>query len=132
MRKNIVTLLLSVILLSACTNNEPKVYTSIAGLWNCVESSTRGKRIYGIDIVKTVSLDTYTMYNFDNTGNEEFGITVKLKNSVLTIDGEQQVNDLTVKAGSGTVSSDFKRISLEYTVYDSGQDIKVQAIYTRN
>ena len=118
------------VVLVSCTNNEPKVYTTIIGSWHCAESSPYGSRNYLVDIDRNRTDTTqYLLSNFYNQGDTEF-IFSHMSGKTLTIT-QQQIFSFTVKSGTGLVSTDFKRIELDYNIYDGSTEIKVHAIYTR-
>lgn len=118
------------IALMSCTSNEPKVYTSIVGSWHCAESSPYGSRNYLVDIDrKRTDTTQYLLSNFYNQDVNEF-ILAHLSGKTLTI-AQQQIVALTVKSGTGLVSTDFKKIDFDYNMYDGSTEIKVHAIYTR-
>lgn len=136
MRKNIyVVLFFIVAALVSCGNNDPKVYTSISGSWRCEEiNPIIGQRIYIVDIDRKKSDTTqYVLSNFYNVDALEF-VVAKLNGKTLTISPLQQVGtqqQLTVKSGSGVISSDFRRIVFTYTIFDGQNDFDVQAVYSR-
>lgn len=136
MKKNAYILLLIGLILSlvSCGNNEPKVYTNIVGSWRCEETIPYVQpRTYIVDVDRRLSDTTqYLISNFYNVDYDEF-IYVKLTGSNLVIIGSQQIGfmqPIIVRSGSGTVSSDFKQISLDYSIYD-GQERNVHADYSR-
>lgn len=128
-------LFFAVSILVGCGNNEPKVYTSIIGSWSCEENNPiTGQRIYIVDIDRKKSDTTqYVLSNFYNVNVLEF-VIAKLSANTLTILPLQQVGtqqQLEVKAGSGVVSSDFRRIVFTYKIFDGLSDFEVQATYSR-
>ncbi len=136
MRKNAYILLLFSFIFSlvSCGNNEPKVYTNIEGSWRCEETIPYAQpRTYIVDVDRRLSDTTqYLISNFYNVDYDEF-IYVKLTGSNVVIIGSQQIGftqPIIVRSGSGTVSSDFKQISLDYNIYD-GQERSVHAVYSR-
>jgi hypothetical protein len=85
-----------------------------------------------VEIFKAKS-GAYLISNFYNVGTEgEFDINATLNNSTLTINSQQigGTQNL-VRSGTGEVSSDFKRIILNYKIYDGLNDIDVSAVYSR-
>ena len=119
-----------VALVSCTTTNEPKVYSNIIGSWHCAESSPYGSRNYLVDIDRNRTDTTqYLLSNFYNQGDTDF-IFAHMNGKNLTIT-QQQIVSLTVKSGTGLVSTDFKRIELDYNMFDGSTEIKVHAIYTR-
>lgn len=121
------------ITLAACNDNTPKTYTSITGNWRCTEfSSLNGSRSYLVEIDRTKSDTTlYAITYFANTTYNDF-IFVHLSGKNISI-SQQQVGTTPkiVRTGSGQVSSDFKRIDWNYTLYDGVSEYAVQAVYTR-
>ena len=128
--RTILNIVLCWVVLVSCTSNEPKIYTSIVGSWHCAESSPYGSRNYLVDIDRKRTDSTqYLLSNFYNQDVNEF-IFAHLSGKTLTIT-QQQIVSLTVKSGTGLVSTDFKRIDFDYNMYDGSSEIKVHAIYTR-
>ena len=118
------------LLLQSC--NEPQVdYSSIEGSWRCEEYDPySGNSIYMVDIDRSKSDTTvYLISNFHNQDVNEF-IYSRLRNSVLSIP-DQVIGAISVKSGSGTVRSDFRRIDLVYIVTDGQSERTIEARYLR-
>lgn len=128
----VVSLLLILVIFSACVSNDPVNYTSIKGAWKCSETSQRGQRTYLIDIFKSKSGDTnYLFSNFHNIGvSGEYDINFTVIENKLTFPPTENSN-IRIQSGSGTVSADFKQMVLDYVIYDGINDIQYHAEYTR-
>ena len=134
MRKSILfSGLILTILLTSCVDNGPKVYTSISGSWRCEEyNPITGTSNYLVEIDRQLKDTTqYVITYFENTTYDDF-IFVHLTGSNITIPTQQiGTKQLEVRAGSGVVAPDFKRIDWSYSVYNGITEVKVQAVYTR-
>lgn len=122
---------LFLVILTSCTDSGPVTYTSIKGAWRCEEyNPITGNRIYMVEIDPKKSDNTqYLISNFYNEDVNEF-IFAGLNGNKLTI-SQQQIVTVVVKSGSGTVSADFKRIDLQYKIYDGLREFDVVSVLTR-
>jgi hypothetical protein len=137
MNKLTIVFLLAVTAFISCGSNEPIVYTSIAGAWKCEEfrpySGT--PRRYIVDITRKRSDTTqYALSNFYDVDINEF-VWATLRNNVLTLNEPAQpigFSGISVKSGKGTVSSDFRRIDFEYSIFDGTNDVTIKnVVYSR-
>jgi hypothetical protein len=126
-----ITIIFATIFFLSCTNNEPVVHTTIAGVWRCTEITNHtSSQSYLLDIQRSVSDTTmYIVSNFHNTGDNEF-VKLKLTSTKLQL-AEQPSANISIKNFSGTVES-LKLIQLQYTVSDVKYDSSVTATYSRN
>lgn len=122
------------VMLTSCKDNKDVVHTSITGSWVCEEfNQTNGtRRNYIVEIDPKFSSTTeFALSNFYNIDPDGF-VFATLKTNKLSISqmavGFSQV---IVNSGTGIVSADFKRIDLDYTVFDDGHNYNIKAIYTR-
>jgi len=133
-RKNrIIVLLLSILLFSCTDNNDSIDYSSIKGGWRCIESSEQGERTYLIDVYKKQSeTTTYLVSNFHKVGYDSFDdILITVVGNKITIANQPLGSGQQLKAGSGTVSADFKQMSIQYRVTNGSTEIGYTANFTR-
>jgi len=136
MRKNAYILILLSLILSlvSCGNNEPRIKTVLDGTWKCEEtSSLSGFRTYLVDL-DHLSRDTtqYFISNFYKVDSQD-GVIAKFSSGKLKLIDGQSIgfSSVSLYSGSGTVSTDFKQIVLDYKVFDGLNDIDVHAVYSR-
>ncbi len=135
MKKNAYILLFfSIMVFLSCGNNEPRIKTVLDGTWKCEETSSLSEpRTYLVDF-DHLSKDTtqYFISNFYKVDSED-GVIAKFSPGKLQLLDSQQIGFTSVglRSGSGTVSSDFKQIVLNYKIFDGSNDIDVHAVYSR-
>jgi hypothetical protein len=125
-----VPVLFVVLTLHSCRETDI-YYSSIEGPWRCEEYNPfSGNSIYMVDVDRSNSDTTvYLFSNFHNQDVNEF-IYAKLQGLSLSIP-DQVIGTMRVKSGSGTVSDDYRRIDLVYTVSDNQSEGTVEARYLR-
>ena len=128
--KTILVLFITLVFVS-CTSKEPKIHTTIEGVWRCTEiKNNTASQSYLLDIIRLTSDTTmYVVSNFHNTGDSEF-VKLKLTSSKLQL-AEQPTANISIESFSGTVES-LKLIQLQYIVNDSRYTNSISATYTRN
>lgn len=132
MHKNIALLFFISMLMLALTacNNEPRVYTTVAGAWVCEEFDRNGTRRFIVEIENVE--DGIIISNLYNTGMNEIALA-KYSNQKITLNANQPIGFTSVilRSGSGNVSADFRTIALKYQVSDNSQIIDVTANLSR-
>lgn len=130
--KNAFLLFISMLMLAltAC-NNEPRTYTSVAGAWVCEEFDRNGSRRFIIEIDNLE--DGIIITNLYNAGINEIA-RGQYENKKLTLNANQPIGftSIILRSGSGSVSADFKTMTLKYQVSDNSQIIDVTANLSRN
>lgn len=126
----ILAIFLLLILSNCAKESNDGVYTGITGLWQCEEFDEQGQiQAFYIDIDAVRGYEQVFLFsNFHNLGDFEF-IRVTQDQSSLEIP-RQNIGSL-ICFGNGSVSDDYKKILLEYSI-DNGQVIRYyEAILTR-
>jgi hypothetical protein len=102
---------------------------NIADTWKCAETSTSGSDSFLVEIVAdNASTTGIQIYNFDNLGDN---LAVKATVNSFSISIPSQSVDGFTISGSGTISSDYKKITLKYTVNDGGDTQSYNATLTK-
>lgn len=130
------TLLLTVIILivTSCQDEDDTTPESIIGTWLCEENHpVFDVQHYYVDILTDTNDSTkVNIFNFyglnASTADENFAIA-SVDGYTLTI--PTQIIETHTVSGEGTISSNYKKIDLEYTVDDGGGAEYVTAVYTR-
>lgn len=132
-KSKIIILFLSAFLFSCTDNNDPIDYSSIKGSWRCIESSEMGDRTYLIDVYKKKNETTdYLISNFHKVGYESFDdVEIELVGTKISIADQPLGAGQQLKEGSGTVSADFKQMTIQYQVINGSTTIGYSAIFTR-
>ncbi|HEX3009551.1 MAG TPA: hypothetical protein VHO90_18245, partial [Bacteroidales bacterium] len=102
---------------------------NIADTWKCAETSASGSDSFLVEIVAdNTSTTGIKIYNFDNLG-DNLAVLATVNSFSISIPS-QSVDGFTI-SGSGTISSDYKKITLKYTVNDGGDSESYNATLTK-
>ena len=130
MKKIVLLIFATVLLLFSCKDKNTYDPTSLTGSWQCREQGSISQpRNYQVTITRDVYDSTiYIVNNFYKTGYET-KIWFSVKDSLIDINS-QSVGQYYF-SGHGTISADYKLIELEYeATIPEGVD-EVNSVYTR-
>ncbi len=116
---------------SSCEqDNNAVVYTKLAGIYSCEESSPySGYKKYIVEIDKVSSQDNvYIISNFHNQGYAEF-LYANLRNDSLYIEN-QVISGLFIN-GKGKVNEKLNEIEFHYTTDDGSLELDYYALFSR-
>lgn len=131
MKKSTSLVLFLALMVMACTESSKNTdYSTISGIWNCEEFDQYSNvRNYIVDIDNVVGYDNiFIISNFHKAGDDLFVRATVSENTLLI---PQQAIGNYIVAGEGTITTDNKRINLQYTV-NAGGGIKIyESVYYR-
>lgn len=103
---------------------------NIVDTWKCQETDASNiVDNFLVEIVKDdISLSGVKIYNFNHLG-ENFAVKASVSGTSMTI-SSQSVSGFTI-SGSGTITSDYEKITLKYSVDDGGGKENYNAVLTK-
>ena len=115
---------------TSCENTPPVTYTSIIGLYTCLETSPHaGIRKYIVEIDRVRDHENlYIISNFHNKGENEF-LYAELEQDTVVI-FNQVISNISVN-GKGPIGDEFRSIDLFYETDDGITSLDYIASYTR-
>lgn len=103
---------------------------NIVDTWKCQETDASNiVDNFLVEIVKDdLSLSGVKIYNFNHLG-ENFAVKASVSGTSITI-SSQAVSGFTI-SGSGTITSDYEKVTLKYSVDDGGGKENYNAVLTK-
>lgn len=103
---------------------------NIVDTWKCIETdSSNGNDTFLVEIEsESLNLNGIRIYNFNHLG-DNFAVKATVTSFSISIPN-QTVGGFTI-SGSGTVNSNYERITLKYSVDDGGGKENYNAVLTK-